>query len=298
MRHKQVNYNSPFISVIVPVYNEESNIDNCLNSLLKQNYKKYEILVVDNNSTDNSQKKIRQLMEKNKKIKLFVEKRQGAASARNTGINKSRGEILLFIDADCIAQKDWIKRIIQPIIKNNEEVVMGFEEQIGDNYWINISQEKDIEYMNKVKNGKYINTLDGKNFAIKSETIKDIMFDPGIKIFDDFELYLKLKKARKRIRFIPDLRVKHLHKNSLKKIIINNFKRGFWVMKIYRKHKKENFKEIDKEIMFESLSLKDFFAFIGGISNQLLIKHKKGSWFVLISGVSWRLGIIVSIFQK
>ncbi len=96
-----------FISVIIPAYNALRYLEEALNSVLYQSYPFFEIIVVDNNSNDGTLS----LLEKfgNKKLRVFTEKRQGAASTRNRGICEARGEWIAFLDADDIWLPDKLK---------------------------------------------------------------------------------------------------------------------------------------------------------------------------------------------
>jgi len=111
----------PFVSIIVPVFNGEHVIADCIESLLNQDYPKYEIIVVDNNSTDNTAKIIKQYPVKY----LLEDKIQSSYAARNKGIIHSQGEILAFIDADCIASKTWLREGVKLFVKPDVGCVAG-----------------------------------------------------------------------------------------------------------------------------------------------------------------------------
>ena len=93
----------PFVSIIVPVFNEEKYLDACLKSLKSQDYKPYEIIVVDNGSTDNSF-----LIAKKYTPHVFVLKPANIPALRNYGILHSKGSVIASIDADCVAAPDWL----------------------------------------------------------------------------------------------------------------------------------------------------------------------------------------------
>jgi glycosyltransferase involved in cell wall biosynthesis len=93
----------PLISVIIPAFNEEKFLGNCLFSLKNQDFNDFEIIVVDNNSRDKTSK-----IAKKFGVKLVSEKNQGAALARNRGAKEAKGEILAFTDADTILPKNWL----------------------------------------------------------------------------------------------------------------------------------------------------------------------------------------------
>lgn len=98
----------PFVSVIVPVLNRENHIGRCLDSLLALNYPSFEIIVVDNGSTDKTQEIISRYP-----VKMAVEQKGGAYAARNTGIKFARGEIIAFTDSDCVVDKDWLNKLVK-----------------------------------------------------------------------------------------------------------------------------------------------------------------------------------------
>ncbi len=98
----------PFVSVVIPVYNAKDTIGLCLESVLAQDYPadRYEVLAVDNNSTDSSAHIIRSYPV----TYLREDKIQSPSGARNKGVRNAKGDIIAFIDSDCIAVRDWISQ--------------------------------------------------------------------------------------------------------------------------------------------------------------------------------------------
>lgn len=94
------------VSVVVPAYNEEKYIAACIESLLNQEEKPYEIIIVDNNSTDKTSEIVKKYP-----VKIIKENRKGITFARNKGFNITTGDIIARTDADTKVQKDWIKKI-------------------------------------------------------------------------------------------------------------------------------------------------------------------------------------------
>ena len=88
------------VSVVVPIYNSEKTLEKCLNSLYKQDYSELEILLIDNNSTDNSKSICEKYSHRDSRIRVFEERKQGPSAARNKGILEGTGDILCFIDSD------------------------------------------------------------------------------------------------------------------------------------------------------------------------------------------------------
>lgn len=100
---KQAIMNTPLVSIIVPVYNTEKYISECLHSLIQQSYSHIEIIAVDDGSTDNSLKILNDISAKDKRLKVFSQPNQGVSAARNLALSKATGEYIMFVDAD-----DWI----------------------------------------------------------------------------------------------------------------------------------------------------------------------------------------------
>ncbi len=120
------------ISIIIPTYNEEKDILDCLKSLERQTYKNFEIIIIDDGSTDETIKKIREFSKKDRKIRILNQKHKGPGAARNLGAKYAKGEILIFVDADMTFDKDYIKNLINPLEKK-EIIGTTHETEIAKN---------------------------------------------------------------------------------------------------------------------------------------------------------------------
>ena len=103
------------ISVIIPTYNEEKNISDCLKTLLIQTETPREIIVVDDGSRDDTVNKIEAIRKESTLIRLFKQNHQGPAQARNLGAKKAKGGILVFVDGDMEFGSDFLKKLTAPI---------------------------------------------------------------------------------------------------------------------------------------------------------------------------------------
>jgi len=113
----------PHISVIVPVYNDREHIELLLDSLSDQDYPKdlLEIIVVDNNSTDDS----RQIAGRFPVTLLQENEIQSSYAARNKGIHNAKGQVLVFIDSDCVADRQWLTRGVKTLLAEHADLVGG-----------------------------------------------------------------------------------------------------------------------------------------------------------------------------
>lgn len=117
----------PKISVVVPVYNVEKCLSRCVNSIIDQTYKDIEIILVNDGSTDKSGKLCEDFAKDDKRIQVVHQKNAGLSAARNTGIEKSTGEYVLFVDSDDWIDKKTIELTLKVAQNNNANIVeFGF----------------------------------------------------------------------------------------------------------------------------------------------------------------------------
>ena len=115
----------PFFSIIIPVYNVEKYLHRCIKSILNQKFDDYEIILIDDGSKDNSIEICRKYAEVNNNITLITKKNGGAASARNEGIQKSRGNYLLFVDSDDYWNGEFsIRRLAEKLESTNTDICL------------------------------------------------------------------------------------------------------------------------------------------------------------------------------
>jgi len=120
------------ISVIIAAYNEEDCIEDCLVSITQQTHPSYEVIVVDDGSTDHTAEIVRRYP-----VKLIQQLHKGPGTARNNGAAQSEGEILVFVDADMVFHPDFITRLSEPIRKYDVVGTFTKEEYVAnwDNPW-------------------------------------------------------------------------------------------------------------------------------------------------------------------
>lgn len=113
------------VSVIVPMYNCEKYIERCIRSLIGQNYKQIEILVVDDGSTDDSARIVKELQQESNSLKYIWQENQGASIARNKAIEEAEGKYLLFVDSDDYLSDNYIEDMVQSAERNHSELVIA-----------------------------------------------------------------------------------------------------------------------------------------------------------------------------
>jgi glycosyltransferase involved in cell wall biosynthesis len=206
-------------SVIVPFFNEESYIEQCVQALVNQDFKKdeYELIFVDNNSSDKSSEIIQQFPE----IILLSEEKKGAYAARNKGLEVAKGYIIAFTDADCRVEKDWLTNIYEGMNKTDAAIVLGKTGFPSDSsYLLRFFEDYDnakAEYVLNYCENYYIYAYGG-NMAVKTEVFQKIGFFKEWLRGGDVELvqrYLS-RYPNAKVTYLSGMKILHLEVRSLK----------------------------------------------------------------------------------
>lgn len=161
------------ISVIVPVYNAEKYISRCIDSVLKQTYSNWELLLVDDGSKDGSLAILNDYAQKDRRIKVFHQENAGAGAARNVGLDNAIGDYIVFIDSDDFVETDYFSLVIE---KNTDVVFLDVNRRKED-FSIDGVEKLSI-FANLPKEGVLRNQMTGKMLwggvrkAVKNEIIK------------------------------------------------------------------------------------------------------------------------------
>ena len=200
------------VSIIIPVYNMEKYIEECLDSVFNQTYKNIEVIIINDGSTDNSKDIIKKFILKYKNIIYIEQLNQGLSMARNNALDYVNGEYVLFLDSDDYLEKDCIELIYKKAKeKDCDMVIMGhrkvYDDKLyhKDEYCINNLDE------NKLYSGKYVanmmleNKIQGYccDKLIKMELIKknNLYFEPN-KYIEDLYPIFKLVHNCKKVNFV------------------------------------------------------------------------------------------------
>lgn len=198
------------VSVIIPSWNRKEELKKCLDKIKEQTFKDYEVIVVDNNSSDGTREMIKDNFPKFKIIAL--NENVGAARARNIGIKKAKGELLWFLDSDAYAVKKTCLKDMVEIMKDNSIGELGGEIIDGKIRLPRPSRNQDgfFEFVEKC-NMEEVESINTSNAILRKELIEKIGgFDPGYFYgFEDIEISYKIKKMGYRI--IVDGRVLAYH---------------------------------------------------------------------------------------
>jgi glycosyltransferase involved in cell wall biosynthesis len=228
-----------FISVVIPNYNAGSTIGKCLGAVLASKYDCFEVIVVDDGSTDNSIGIIRTFP-----CKLIqLDKHAGASMARNAGAKESAGDIIFFIDADCIIAEDTLSLVHKAMSVQEAQVIGGSYTPLPyDSNFFSIFQSVFINYSElKRKEPDYIAT---HSMAIEKRVFEKSGGFPEefLPIIEDVELSHRLRRAGHKLQMVPEILVRHIFNFTLRKSLRNAFRKSrYWIM--YSLGNKDVFKD-------------------------------------------------------
>ncbi len=199
-----VNPENPKISVVMPAYNEGEFIGETLKSLLAQTYKEFELIVVDNNSTDNTSD-----VAKRYGAKVVYEKNKGVAHARQAGFMAARGQIIICTDSDSILPQDWVQNMLTEFEIDKTVVAYG---GLGFLYSGPVAARAACRYLfsafwiiDKFVSGGW--NLAGFNMGVRSEAFHKIGgFNTTLTLGEDIDLAKRLREVGK-IKIKPDFSV-------------------------------------------------------------------------------------------
>lgn len=187
------------ISIIVPIYNSAKTLERTLDSVVNQNYKNLEIILVNDGSTDNSVEICKKYAEKDNRIRIINQQNKGVGEARNHGIDVATGDFISFVDSDDTMDENFYNELIATQIVTNADIVeSGAKVVLGKDNEIYPYEKKDKinifgnhDYMKNYLNFSLNVSVWGKIY--KKELIGDIRF-PNLNINEDFVFLWEIVK--------------------------------------------------------------------------------------------------------
>jgi glycosyltransferase involved in cell wall biosynthesis len=213
----------PLVSVIIPTYNSSKYIEETINSVLNQSYQNFEIIVIDDSSTDKTISLLKILSESDSRISYYEIKHSGMPSTpRNYGINKAKGDLIAFLDSDDIwtenklqEQLKYFQKFQDTIFVYSMSVTFGAVNFLSPNYEVLPLLFKAAKSKEDLK--KKGNSITCSSVLVKSEALKKINGfdeDPKLKAVEDYDLWIRLSELGK-FYFIPRIHVKYrVHKSQ------------------------------------------------------------------------------------
>jgi glycosyltransferase involved in cell wall biosynthesis len=239
------------VSVIIPVYNVEKYLEQCLNSVINQTLEYIEIICINDGSTDNSLKILKKYETKDNRINIISKTNEGLGAARKTGLDNASGEFIYFVDSDDCIVKDALKKLYENGINNNSDIVMLDILEYNEKNNELTKNSDDIYNVGKHFNNKKI---DFNNFFFTISKVKlfllnrgfntsykfykhsflkkyDDFYFPKHTIFEDMFFHVQVLLRAKRISFCPYLL--YIYRTTNENSIMNNTNNSIKIFDIF-----------------------------------------------------------------
>lgn len=250
----------PKISIIVPVYNCEKYISNCINSILEQSFKDFELILVDDGSSDRSFEICESFAKKDSRVRAIHQPNSGVSRARNRGLDESKGEYIGFVDGDDCIDKEMYERLYKNLADNNADISIcgivnyfvkkdGTTEKVRqsqvDGFWI-FSREQALKEALQSR----LYSVNPVNKLFKRELFDKLRYPEGKISEDAFLIPVVISKAGK---VVYDSKPMYYYLRRENSITTSNFSDRDWdVVEAYKNHlnmvseKSPNLKKVAK----------------------------------------------------
>ena len=214
----------PYFSIIIPCFNRAHIINRAIQGVLEQTFQDFEILIVDDGSTDNTKSTIQELNDT--RIKYIYQNNAGVCSARNTGAKQANGDFLIFLDSDDMVEKSWLKDFFD--LTNQKYDFLSCNMTL-----VNLDKsEVLVSALNPFKNVRMKgNSIPGSWAIKKSIFIKVGMFDENIKFGENVELRFRLNQEKINIGIVDKYNfIYYESENGGSKNLINKIDSNLYII--------------------------------------------------------------------
>ena len=214
------NDKDSLISIVIPIYNAEKYLEECLNSIKNQTYKNIEVIMVNDGSKDNSETICKRFSEDDTRFRYFTKVNGGVSSARNLGLDNVKGEYITFIDADDWIAEKHLELLINSIKKTNSDIGVSSYKEFNnkDTYYIRVytKQEKNLLNFEKMNRDKFLSLFpklmsanvcfnNAVSKLFRKDLVKNLRFDTSIKYGEDLDFYFRLYMNVDSISYVNEL---------------------------------------------------------------------------------------------
>ncbi|MDP6670676.1 MAG: glycosyltransferase [archaeon] len=229
-------------SVIVPAYNAEKTMGKCLSALQAQTFKDFEVIVIDDGSKDQTA----EIAAGFKGVKLLKQKNAGPATARNNGAKQAKGKIIVFLDSDCVAEKNWLEEMLAPLENSEIAGVQGTYKNKQKELIARFTHLEIEKRHSKMAKQEFIDFIGSYSAAYRKKVFDEMNgFDTSFPMAsgEDTDLSFRINKAGYKMVFNQHAAVYHFHPISLKRYLKVKFFRAYWRTKLYGKHSEKMIKD-------------------------------------------------------
>ena len=218
------------ISVIVPIYNVENYLRQCLDSVLGQTFKNFEVLLVNDGSSDSSGDICREYVEKDSRFHYFEKENGGLSDARNYGIERAQGEYLTFIDSDDFVNEKHLENLFLASRLTNADITIGgfsrfengtfwlYQDYFSSDSLVSFTSAQAIQHLDSMFDVPFLNFSTAWGKLFKRELFSELRFPYGKYAEDQFIIWKLYLKARSIYTFNVDSYVYRINKNGMSSV--------------------------------------------------------------------------------
>ncbi len=294
MKPYTINKLLPYVSIVMPVRNEEQFLAKCLDSIIANDYpkEKYEIIVVDGMSSDRSRQIVAEYAERCSNIKLLDNPKKIRVIANNIGIRAAKGEIIISMDAHACYATDYIRSCVELLQSTGAANVGGPQRATGHNYVTNVIAlatttpfgigDAEFRYSKKEK---WVDTV--YLGAWYKKTLEEVgLFNEEWIRNGDYELNYRIRNAGGKILLSPRIKCQYFVRGSLKKLMEQYFLYGLWRVQTIVAHPDSiRWRHVLPPLLVLGLFFSVFLLFFG----------IKLGWIPLVSYLGYTIAISVCI---
>lgn len=270
------------VSVVIPVYNGENTIFKPLNSLANQTFKDFEVVIVDDGSTDKTKEIVNKYQKKDKRIKYFYQQNAGVSMARNKGIELSRGKFISFLDSDDYFESMYLEKMYKKIVKTGSDVCYCGYNIVTPNY--------KIKRKTSFKNGDILRefvlekiNIHTTGWMIKKDLLvrNGIKFPKGVSWGEDFEFFCEVLANTSNICYVNEFLTNYsvgFEENRLSSFSMDKVDKDFEsIMRLVGNPKVNKNKKISNALINYRLQALIIYRLIKGyyleIDNNILLNY-------------------------
>ena len=218
-KYQRENLRAELISIIVPIYNTEKYLHQCLDSILNQTYTNFEVLLVNDGSTDSSGIICQEYVGRDSRFRYFEKDNGGVASARNLGLERSGGAYITFIDSDDWVEQNYLDVLYTALKENDTDVAISTYKRFAQDgvFYLRSYSREDDEFLNIGTRSRdsfleilpRLGELDHSFYSISSKLIKreiigNLLFDEQISYAEDLNFFFHLYLGVESVVFVRD----------------------------------------------------------------------------------------------
>ena len=280
---------TPIVSIIVPIYNMEKYLDNCLKSIVNQSYKNIQVILINDGSKDKSEQIAKKYQENDSRIILINKENSGVSSSRNMGIDLANGKYIIFVDADDYIEPKMIEIMVNEINKSNVGLIQCFFKKVKDDN-IKLGDVNKYDKIEYTKQEAIRSIIYRKNTELKlnraiwgkiyfTDIIKanNIKFKEDIYMFEDGFFNLQYLKYIDNIKILTTelYAYRQTNTSATKKFDENRARQSSLILKNLNQYvKQENINYANDEINLFACEMLS-----GIIAKQIFNKSNKANYY-------------------